>query len=64
MNDDMSVFFEQIYTSPVTLLKDIDGNYYQVIVQDNGFETHRQNNKILIKKSIKVKFANKETSNI
>jgi hypothetical protein len=64
MNDDMSIFFEQIYTSPVTLLKDTDGNYYQVIVQDNGFETHRQNNKILIKKSIKVKFANKEISNI
>jgi hypothetical protein len=64
MNDDMSVYFEQIYTSPVTLLKDTDGNYYQVIVQDNGFETNRQNNKILIKKSIKVKFANKEISNI
>jgi hypothetical protein len=64
MNDDMSVFFEQLYTSPVTLLKDIDGNYYQVIVQDTGFETMRQNNKILIKKSIRVRFANKEISNI
>jgi len=64
MNDDMSIFFEQILTSPVTLLKDTDGKYYSVIVQDNGFETQRQNNKILIKKSIKVKFANKEISNI
>lgn len=64
MTNEMSELFEQVYTSGKVLLKDIDGNYYPVIVQDNGFERQLQKNKILIKKSIKVKYANKEITNI
>ena len=64
MNDEMSVMFEQLLTSPVTLLKDTDGLYYQVIVQDGGFETLRQKNRILIKKTINVRYANADGINI
>jgi hypothetical protein len=63
MTDEMSVYFEQLLTSPVTYLK-VDGVYQPVIVQDNGYTTERQRNKILIQKNIIVKFANKEISNI
>lgn len=64
MNDEMSVMFEQLLTSPITFLKDVDGNYYSVIVQDNGFETQRQKNKNLIKKSVIVRFSNNNNINI
>jgi len=64
MNDEMSVLFEQLLTSPVTYLKDTDGLYYACIVQDNGFETTRQKNKNLIKKSVKVAYASNNNINI
>jgi hypothetical protein len=64
MTDEMSVYFEQLLTSPYTLLKDVDGNYYPVIVQDNGFEVERQKNKNLIRKSIRVRYANQQNINI
>lgn len=63
MTDEMSVYFEQLYTSPVTFLKK-GGHYYSVTIQDNGFVTERQKNKRLIKKSIIVEFNNKNISNI
>lgn len=64
MTDEMSVYFRQLIESPVTLLKDTNGKYYPVIVQDAGGETTRQKNKQLIRKTIKVRFANNEGSNI
>ncbi len=64
MNDAMSLMFEQLLTSPTTFIKDTDGIYYACIVQDNGFETARQKNKNLIKKSVRVRFANLDPINI
>lgn len=64
MTDEMSVYFEELLTSPVTYLKDSDGIYKSVQILDNGFQTERQRNKILIKKSIKVRFSLKNKTNI
>lgn len=64
MTDEMSVYFEQLLTSPVTFIKDTDGLYYPVIIQDNGFEVTRQKNNNLIKKSINVRFSNSNNINI
>lgn len=64
MTDEMSVYFEQLLTSPVTFIKDTDGLYYPVIIQDGGFEVTRQKNKNLIKKTIKVRYSNQNKINI
>lgn len=64
MNDEMSVMFEQLLSSPTTFIKMDDGIYYSCIVQDNGFETARQRNKILIKKSVRVRMSNLDAINV
>jgi hypothetical protein len=63
MSDDMSVYFRELIETPVALLKDNDGLYYPVIIQDTGGDIMRQKNKQLIKKTIRVRFANREISN-
>lgn len=63
MNDEMSVLFEELLTSPATFIK-IDGFYYACIVKETSFETTRQKNKTLIKKDITVKYSNDNPINI
>jgi len=63
MNDDMSVYFEELLTSPKTFLK-VDGIYVACNVVDSAFETIRQKNKNLIRKTITVKYSNQNAINI
>lgn len=63
MNDDMSIYFEELLTSPNTWVK-IDGSYYACIIEDSSFEVQRQKNKFLIKKTVTVKLSNDNAINI
>lgn len=63
MNDEMSVLFEELITSPYTWIK-IDGDYYACTVQEKSFEVIRQKNKNLIKKTVTVRLANDSVVNI
>jgi hypothetical protein len=63
MNDEMSVLFDELITSPYTWIK-IDGTVYPCIVKDNGYEVERQKNKNLIRKTVKVELSNKKPINI
>jgi hypothetical protein len=63
MNDDMSVYFEELLTSPKTFLK-VDGIYVACNVVDAAFEVTRQKNKNLIRKTITVKYSNQNAINI
>lgn len=63
MTDEMSVYFEQLLTSPYTWIK-IDNKYYACTINDNDFEVTRQKNKNLIRKTITVTMANNNTINI
>lgn len=58
MTEEMSVYFEELVTSPVTYLKDTDGLYYACLIQDTSFEINRQKNKNLFKKNLSIKYAN------
>lgn len=64
MSDFMSESFEELLTSPYTWIKMPDNNYYACTVQETGFETERQKNKRLIRKTVKVKLANENVINI
>jgi hypothetical protein len=55
MDDAMSVYFEELLTSPYTFLK-VGTDYYSVSVTETGFDTVRQKNKRLIRKTVNVKF--------
>jgi hypothetical protein len=55
MDDAMSVYFEELLTSPYTFLK-VGNDYYSVSVTETGFETVRQKNKRLIRKTVTVRF--------
>ena len=63
MTDDMSVYFEQLLTSPVTYVK-IDGSYYSCQILESSFETARQKNKNLIRKTITIQLSNDNIINI
>lgn len=63
MNDEMSVLFEELVTSPYTWLK-IGNDYYACTVQEKSFEVVRQKNKNLIKKTVTVRLANDTIVNI
>lgn len=63
MTDEMSVYFEQLLSSPYTWIK-IDGKYYACIVNDSDFEIVRQKNKNLIRKTVTITMANNNTINI
>lgn len=63
MTDEMSVYFEQLLTSPYTWIK-MDNKYYACTINDNDFEVTRQKNKNLIRKTITVTMANNNTINI
>ena len=63
MDDAQSVYFEELLSSPYTYLK-VDGDYYSVTVQESSFETQRQKNKNLIRKTVTVTFDINEPVNI
>lgn len=63
MNDEMSVLFEELLTSPYTYIK-VDGTYYPCIVKETAFEVERQKNKNLIRKTVTVEYGNKNIINI
>ena len=54
MNDDMSVYFEELLTSPYTYINFGDGKWYGCQVEDGTFETVRYKNERLIRKTITV----------
>ena len=54
---------EELLSSPYTYLK-VDGDYYSVSVQESSFETQRQKNKNLIRKTVTVTFDINEPVNI
>jgi hypothetical protein len=56
-------YFEQLVTSPKTLIKMEDGNWYSCIVQDKEVEVVRQRGKKLIRKTVKIKLSNKDVVN-
>lgn len=62
MSEEMAQYFEELVTSPYTIL--FDGSVYRaVVVQDTGYQVESQRNKKLIKKTINVKYANQDTIN-
>jgi len=56
MTDEMSRYFEEVYTSPYTYIK-WEGNWYAAIIEDGNFQTERIKNNTLIRKTISVRFA-------
>lgn len=62
LNDEMSVLYEQLLTSPIVLAK-IGGNWLRVIVQDTSFNVDRIKNKKSIKKTVTVRMANETNIN-
>jgi hypothetical protein len=56
MTDEMSRYFEEVYTSPYTYVK-WEGNWYAAIIEDGNFQTERIKNNTLIRKTISVRFA-------
>lgn len=62
LNDEMSILYEQLLSSPVVLAK-IGGNWLRVTVQENAFNVDRIKNKKAIKKSVTVKLANETNIN-
>jgi hypothetical protein len=72
MNDEMSKHFDELITSPYTWIRKehtyIDGGvstqYYACTVNETSFETQKQKNKVLIKKTVTVKYANENIINI
>jgi hypothetical protein len=56
LTDSESVYFEELLTSGYTYIK-IDSEYFACQVQETTFETQRQKNKNLIRKTIVVKLS-------
>jgi hypothetical protein len=54
MNDAMSVYFEELLTSPYTYINWGDGKWYSVQVEPGTYETLRYKNERLIRKTITV----------
>lgn len=64
LNDEMSVYFQELITSPVTYLKVAANTYVAVIVTTSSMVEKRQIDKKLIRYTIDVKFANNQMINI
>jgi hypothetical protein len=73
MNNEMSLLFEELLTSPYVWLRTVleptnelpERNIYtSVIVNETNFEVQKQKNKRLIRKTINVKSANEDIINI
>lgn len=63
LNDEMSVLYEQLLTSPIVLAK-INGNWLRVTVLENSFTVDRMKNKRSIKKTVTVKMSNETNINV
>jgi hypothetical protein len=74
LTDAMSVYFEELITSPQVFMKKVEyscpgteivtgGPYVPVIVTNNTYEVFRQRNKNLIKYTLVVKLANNDAIN-
>lgn len=63
MSEEMSVYFEQLITSPYTWVK-INNIYYACMIVDNSFEVVHQKNRRLISKTVKIKLSNSNNINI
>lgn len=63
MNDEMSVLFEELLTSPATFIK-LNDSYVPCIVKETSFDVTRQKNKKLIKKEVTVTYSNDNPINI
>jgi hypothetical protein len=64
MTEEMSIYFEQLITSPLVYIKLPNNIYASVIINENSFEVNKQRNKKLFKKSITVTYANQNTVNV
>lgn len=64
MNDEMSVYFAELVSSPITYLKVDTDTYESVIVNTANMVVERQKNKRLIRYTIDVKFSNNQDINI
>lgn len=71
MNTEMSKHFDELITSPYTWIRKrrvfTDGSsgmyWYACTVNETSFETQKQKNKVLIKKTVTVKYANENIIN-
>lgn len=65
MSEEMSIYFEQLLTSPYTWLSTgINESFQAITIVDSSFEVEYQKNKRLIRKTIKIRFANQDAINI
>jgi hypothetical protein len=73
MNNEMSLLFEELLTSPYTWIKQVLPatnelperiNYLACIVKETSFQVEKQKNKRLIRKTFTVKLANENIINI
>lgn len=63
MNEAMSLYFEELLSSPVTLLK-VDGVYYSYTVTDTSYQRERIKNKKMIRKTVTMRPANANNINV
>lgn len=64
MNDDMSLYFQELVTSPVTYLKVGTNTYVPIVVTNTNMVEKRQIDKRLVRYTIDVKFSNNANINI
>lgn len=64
MTDEMSVYFEELLESPYQWVKLDDGKYHACVVKETSFETERQKNQKLIRKTVTITLANNSGVNI
>lgn len=62
MNDEMSVYFAELVTSPVTFVR-LNGEYFRCTIVDTSYDTERTKNKPMIKKRITVRLSNQNNIN-
>jgi hypothetical protein len=65
MSDEMSVYFQELITSPQTYVKfDGSNNYLSCTITDTSYVVERAKNKKLIRKTINIRLANNDNINI
>jgi len=58
MSDSMSLYFEELLTSPEVYVQfDGSNDWYRCIIEDSSFETVRQKNRKLIRKTVTIRLA-------
>jgi hypothetical protein len=65
MSDEMSVYFQELITSPQTYVKfDGSNNFLACTITDSSYVVERAKNKKLIRKTINIRLANNDNINI